>query len=133
MEAAAEHAAREGVALRLATGSMTSLPYADGEFDAVVCLWSAFWELLEEREQLSALAEMWRVLALGGLALVEGPLPEEEPGQIDWLVIEGLQNPHFVHDAPGLLRLSEAAGIRGGAVMERDWAGRTRLFLELRR
>ena len=52
---------------------MTALPYEASAFDAVICLWSAFYELLEPDEQIAALREMQRVLQPGGVAIVEGP------------------------------------------------------------
>jgi len=56
-------------------------PYPSSAFEAVICLWSAFYELLEEEEQKEAISEMWRVLRPGGFALIERPLyvePSEE-------------------------------------------------------
>jgi SAM-dependent methyltransferase len=62
----------EGLNVSFTLGSMTSLPYEESSYGAVICLWSAFNELLEEHEQLTALGEMWRVLEPGGFALAEG-------------------------------------------------------------
>src|SRR4051812_5947191 len=74
LAAARKRAAEAGVDVVFTAGSMTRLPYPDGSFDAAVCLWSAFHELLEEDAQACAVRELWRVLAPGGLALVEGPV-----------------------------------------------------------
>ena len=68
-----------GVQVEIISASMTELPFPDASFDVVLCLWSAFHELLEEAEQVAASREMWRVLAPGGFALVEGP-PREGLG-----------------------------------------------------
>ena len=63
--------------------TMTSLPIADQSFDVVLCLWTAFFELLERQEQVSALSEAFRVLRAGGWALFEGPVYQEPtPTQI---------------------------------------------------
>ena len=74
VRAAQTAAEAAGVSIAFVVGSMTEMPYADSSFDGVLCLWSAFHELLHETEQEQALREMWRVLAPGGLAIVEGAL-----------------------------------------------------------
>jgi 2-polyprenyl-3-methyl-5-hydroxy-6-metoxy-1,4-benzoquinol methylase len=61
IEAARRAASVEGLRIAFEVGSMTSLPYASDSFDSVICLWSAFWELLDEESQVEAVAEMWRV------------------------------------------------------------------------
>ena len=132
VEAARRGAVEAGVSARFVVGSMTALPHPDGSFDAVLCLWSAFHELLEEDEQVRAIAEMSRVLAPGAFALVEGPLAAS-PGCVDWVVIEGHSNPHYAHDERTYARVCARAGIERFEVYERDWAGRPRLFLRLER
>jgi SAM-dependent methyltransferase len=146
LAAARTRAAEAGVEVELAVGSMTRLPYPDGAFDAALCLWSAFHELLEEDAQSAAVGELWRVLAPGGLALVEGPRYAVPPPaeirsgerrgpdhRIAWHRIEGTLNPHYVHDEASLRRVCAAAGVPRPQVFERDWAGRQRLFLRFDR
>ena len=53
----------QGVRLPLVAGSMTSLPLRDESFDSVICLWSAFYEVLSPASQVQALAGMWRASA----------------------------------------------------------------------
>jgi SAM-dependent methyltransferase len=143
---AREAAHVEGLAVRFAIGSMTNLPYASQLFDAVICLWSTFNELLEEAEQVRTIMEMWRVLGAGGFALIEGrryedPTPTSiESGErrgpnhrIEWGVIQGLPNPHYLHDERSFGRICAAAGVQRFEVFERDWGGRQRLFLRLDR
>jgi 2-polyprenyl-3-methyl-5-hydroxy-6-metoxy-1,4-benzoquinol methylase len=144
IEAARRAADAEGARINFTVGSMTRLPYAEGSFDAVICLWSAFYELLEEDEQRDAVSEMWRVLRPGGFALIEGPpnadLAEADieggarrgpEARIAWITVEGLLNPHYVHDERSLGHICAAAGVPQFDVFERDWAGRMRLFLRL--
>jgi SAM-dependent methyltransferase len=128
---AQRRAEERGLDIRLTVGSMRSLPYAADSFSAVLCLWSSFYELLEEDEQVQALAEMWRVVAPGGFTLVEGPLPPD-PIPTDRIardVVEGLAHVQFVHDESTLRRVCERAGVPSPKVFAADWAGRLRLFL----
>ena len=128
----------QGVRLPLAVGSMTRLPFSNESFDAAICLWSAFCEVLDPAGQVQTLAGMWRVLSKGGLALIEGPLP---PGPDDELptdrislgLVEGLPNPQYVHDANTLSIRCAEAGISGAEIFVRDWAGRDRMLLIFRR
>ena len=144
IEAARAAAAAEGLTVGFTVGSMTSLPYPSSSFDAVVCLWSAFHELLEEEAQTRTVAEMWRVLRPGGFALVEGPLFTEPTAadvasgarrgpdrRIAWEPVEGLLHPHYVHDERSYRRVCEAAAVPSFEVFEREWATRRRLFLRL--
>jgi ubiquinone/menaquinone biosynthesis C-methylase UbiE len=123
-------------------GSMCQMPLESGAFDASICLWSAFYELLNHEEQLAALEEMHRILRPGGWALVEGPVytdatPEEPDagarlktgGRLSAYTIEGLLNMHFRHDAESLSALMREAGIGEFRVIVESWGGRPRQFL----
>jgi len=144
IQAARQAADAEGLHIGFTVGSMRSLPYPSAAFDVVLCLWSAFYEILEEEEQTESIAEMWRVLRPGGFALIEGPRyeePSEEDIQrgarrgpehrVGWGLVEGDLNPHYAHDERSLRHLCNAAGVSRFHVFERDWGGRQRLFLRL--
>jgi SAM-dependent methyltransferase len=144
IEPARAAADAEGLVVGLTVASMTNLPYAAESFDAVICLWSAFNELLQEAEQIRTIAEMWRVLDLGGFSLIEGrPYEEASPAEIasgarrgpehriEWGPVEGILNPHYRHDERSFLRICQRAGVEPARIFEREWAGRQRLFLRL--
>jgi len=142
IEAARGAADAEELRIGLTVGSMTSLPYRTESFDTVICLWSAFHELLEEHEQRRAVSEMWRVLRPGGFGLIEGPLYQEasqadiESGKrrgpehrIASELVEGIWRPHYAHDPSSFRRICGAAGVSRLQMFEREWGGRQRLFL----
>jgi SAM-dependent methyltransferase len=142
IEAAHAAARAERLPVRLVIGTMTRLPYSSASFDVVICLWSAFFELLEDDEQVRAVREMWRVLRPGGFGLIEGPTyrePTEDEissgerrgreARIVWGKVEGFLNPHYAHDERSLGRICAGAGVESYRVFERDWAGRQRLVL----
>jgi SAM-dependent methyltransferase len=144
IEAARRAADAEGLRVGLTVGSMTSLPSPSESFDAAICLWSAFNELLEDDEQTRAIREMWRVLRPGGVGVIEGR-PYTEPSEADiesgarrgrehrveWGLVEGILNPHYRHDERSFRRICDAAAVERFQVFERDWGGRQRLFLRL--
>jgi len=135
---AREAALTRGVRLPLVNGSMTRLPFGDESFDAVICLWSAYYEVLDPAEQVRTLAEMWRVLDDDGLAVIEGPLPpapgaELPADRINGSLVEGLPNPHYIHDPSTLSSRCTEAGIGQAEIFIRDWAGRERMILLFRR
>jgi SAM-dependent methyltransferase len=146
IEAAQENAAEAGVRIPFVVGSMTDLPYDDASFDVVLCLWSAFHELLEVHAQTAAIHEMWRVLVGDGIGVIEGP-PYTSPTakeiargyrrghehRVRWDLIDGLPNPHYVHDERSLAERCRAAGVTSFDVLPRDWGGRPRLLLRLRK
>ena len=49
LRAARERAGQQGTSVRWVRGSMCRMPLLDSSFDVVLCLWSAFHELLEEQ------------------------------------------------------------------------------------
>lgn len=144
LAAARRVAETEGLDITFTLGSMASLEYRNHSFDAVICLWSAFNELLEEEEQLMALREMWRVLKPGGLALIEGR-PYTEPTdreiaagirrgsdrRVEWDVVDGILNLHYRHDQASLSRLSEKIGVDRYEITTQLWGGRDRLILRV--
>jgi len=144
IEAARKAARAEGLRVDFTVGSMTGIPYRSESFDAVICLWSAFNELLEEDEQERAIREMWRVLRPDGVGVTEGR-PYTEPSEadvesgarrgpenrVDWGRVDGILNPHYRHDERTFRRLCSAAEIDQFQVFERDWGGRQRLILRL--
>lgn len=144
IEVARDRAAREGLSIDLLVDSMVALPYASEQFDAVLCLWSAFHELLEHGEQVHALEEIWRVLRPRGFALIEGPVfrpataaqieRAERSGpdhRLTWHQVDGMPNPRYLHDARSFRELCEEAGITSFQAYEREWAGQRRLMLKL--
>lgn len=144
IEAALQNATAAAVAIPFVVGSMTDLPYEDASFDVVLCLWSAFHELLEVDAQISAVREMWRVLTGDGFGLIEGPpytspTPEEiasgEPrGDVNRVrrdLVDGRPNPHYLHDDRSFAELCRAAGVTSFDVLQRDWGGRPRLLLRI--
>lgn len=78
VEIATRHAAESGVQVDFQRGDVTSLPFADGSFDLVVCQ-AAFKNFLHP---VQALNEMHRVLRPGGLAVIDDMRHEATLGDI---------------------------------------------------
>ncbi len=146
IEEARRRVADEQAAVHFRTASMQRMPFEDASFDVVLCLWSAFHELLQPVEQLAAIHEMHRVLRPDGWALIEGPrfvqATDEEiksgkrygdDHRIAIDLIQGHPNPHFQHDESSYRKLIELAGINTFAICDAEWAGRLRLFLRFGR
>lgn len=131
------------VSLDLRLGDLCDLPYDDASFDVVLCMWLTFNELLNERDQLAALAEMCRVLRPGGWCLIDGPPYMEDAGEADEVdmskyrsdksskndfmevpIDECSAGRRFAH-------LMELAGINRYALYVDDCPGRLRYFLRL--
>src|SRR5262249_36942248 len=64
---ARENAQRAEVQVEFSLGNASAMPYPDASFDRVICQ-AAFKSF---SEPLGALNEMWRVLAPGGVAIVQ--------------------------------------------------------------
>lgn len=97
-------------------GSLTALPYADGAFDRVLCL--DVLEHLTYEDQPKALAEIRRVLAPGGEALISVPNLAHLQSRVQFLVLGRLIRTASEIKHPGdrpayeYMRLFERAGLR---------------------
>ena len=122
---------------------MCDLPYDDNSFDVILCLWSAFFELLEHEEQVLALNEINRVARVGGWALLEGPVysvPTDEeiasrlrygPEQrVVADVVDALPRPTFWHNVQSFGILRSEANIQNFRCYIENWAGHARQFLK---
>ena len=63
----------QGTSVAFDLGDMRKLPYDDQSFDAVICMWSSFNELISRHDQDQALHEMMRVIKPGGTILIDVP------------------------------------------------------------
>jgi len=68
---ARQTAARSGLKIPFAVGTMLRIPCSRAAFDKVICMWGVYNHLLTPAEQLQAMNEMYRVLRPGGLAFIE--------------------------------------------------------------
>jgi ubiquinone/menaquinone biosynthesis C-methylase UbiE len=119
-------------------GNMIQLPFKAGCFDAVVCLWSAFQEILGPLHQTAVLAGFHRVLDAGGLCLIEGRPPRAGDGgipaaRISQDTVKGLPYQQFVHDPESLRRRCAEAGIHDVEITLRQWGVRERMIAIFRK
>ena len=146
LRVARERAEAANVAVRWIRETMCRMPLPDDSFDVVICLWSAFNELLEEEEQIAAVKEMHRVLRPRGWALIEGPIftpaiadeiasgkRHGRENRLSMDVVAGLPNPHYCHDRESLAYIMERAAVAPFQVYTDGWAGRPRQFLRIQR
>ncbi|MEX0331458.1 MAG: class I SAM-dependent methyltransferase [Puniceicoccaceae bacterium] len=82
VELARKNAPQE-LKISYSTGSLLDIPCRDSSFDCVVCLWGTFNHLLSPDEQLTGLNEIFRVLCLGGVAILEMSNGESKANRIN--------------------------------------------------
>lgn len=121
-------------------GDVRDLPFADHSFDAVLCLWSVFQELLTEEDQVTALREFRRVMRPGAICVVEGRaysanthFPKD---RLSRELVSGSEYVQYMHTEETLLARCRDAGVQNFAVERRDWGAgdglRRRLVLTIR-
>jgi ubiquinone/menaquinone biosynthesis C-methylase UbiE len=125
---------------------MTKLPYADETFDVIICMWSAFIELTNEKDQINALKEMLRVLKSKGFAFIENPVPQRAPknlytkredikpqkikGRVIQSIIDGvLANPMYLHNKTTIGRLMKKIKPKRYKISVEDFGGRPRTLV----
>lgn len=113
---------------RFVVGNMKSLPYDDGAFDFVLCVWASFNFLIERAEQLTALSEIRRVLRPGGGALIECPYHAENTGA-QRHTTEGLDYAYMPLTAENLVELANAASLQVEAAEQLSLGARLRTVM----
>src|SRR3989304_5632961 len=85
-------------------GNMIQLPYENNIFDAIICNWSSFNELLRVEDQMEAIREMIRVAKRGGIIIIDLPVMKiaREKGRVTMAYISGLKHSFFAHDKGSL-------------------------------
>jgi len=131
---ARETAVEKATPLPVALADMVRMPFRTASFDATICLWSAYFELVDVTDQVEALSEMSRVLVHDGLAVVEGPAPpasdDEVPAdRVRYGTVEGIPMQGYCHDLDTLRQRCAQAGITECEVRVRVWGGRDRTVL----
>ena len=66
-------AQKSGLGITIDLGDMRNMPYPNLSFDAVICMWSSFNELLNAESQVEALREMVRVTVPNGIIIIDVP------------------------------------------------------------
>ncbi len=70
---AKKEAKKQGLNINFKIGNMQKLPYKNENFDVILCLWSAFNELVKKSDQIKTIKEMYRVLKKRGFAFMDLP------------------------------------------------------------
>ena len=129
-----EHAMKiadlEGVKAHFSVGDMRNIPYEDCSFDAVICMWNAFSEIVNSDDQIKVIREIYRVLRKEGSGLIE-VRNHRSPNALIENYIDGVQAmPSFNHTRGTLKKIAIAAGIENYQVFLDQFGGRKRLFLK---
>ena len=139
---AKRRADRAAISIDLQLGDLCRLPYDDDSFDVVLCMWLTFNELLNQNDQLAALAEMSRVVRPEGWCLIDGPPYMEDPGDVDEVDMSKYRSRGeqdvFTEVATDkcsagrrFAELMELSGIKRYALYVDDCPGRLRYFLRV--
>lgn len=132
--------------IKFIVGDMRKLSYKNSEFDAIICMWSVFVELINKKDQLKALSEMLRVLRENGMAVIEMPLPMKKSvgypdigdffklnkkthivsGKINWKPTR----PAYNQDKKTLTQLMKSLKIAKYKIFIDKFGGRNRFFLQ---
>jgi ubiquinone/menaquinone biosynthesis C-methylase UbiE len=70
---AKRNAKKQKLKINFKLGDMRKLLYKDDSFDVVLCLWTAFNEIIKKSDQVKAIKEMLRVLKKDGFAFMDLP------------------------------------------------------------
>lgn len=130
IECARRNAKRKGVIVSFKTGDMCDLPYDENTFDVVICMWSAFSEIVPQQDQIKVLSEMRRVLTPSGFSFIE-LRNHREHGLDKNYTIEGIpMMPTYKHSMKSLRELADLSEIKNYSVFTDYFGGRNRLFLQ---
>lgn len=131
IEQARETAGKKDLKIDFRVADMRDLPYPDESFDAVICLWNSFSELISEADQKASLKEIYRILKEDGTALIEvrNHLPSSiDPGSR----IGGVESmPSYKHTRRSIGKIVRRTGIASYSVRVENFGERKRLLLQI--
>lgn len=134
IEKARAYAAEHKLSIPFLAGDMCALPYPDAMFEAVICMWSSFNELLTVPDQIKALQEMYRVTKPAGFVVIDMPCPpDQEPiadeERVSEAMLGGYEHVAYIHDEQSLRELMQACGIARFSIDRVGMGGIERLIL----
>ena len=131
IEHAKKIANQDKLQIQFSVGDMRSIPYEDESFDAVICMWNAFSEIIKAEDQIQVVTEIYRVLRKEGIGLIE-VRNHRSSKAITENYIDGIAAmPSFNHTRGMLKKISESARIEHYEVFLDNFGGRRRLFLKI--
>lgn len=131
IEKAREEAEKKHLHIEFRVGDMQSLPYEDNSFDSVICMWNAFSEIAQNQDQERAIAEIFRVLRRGGLAIIE-VRNHRSGGLFEDNFIDGHRAmPSYKHTRGSMKRLMKLLGVDNFKIFIDNFGGRNRLLCEI--
>jgi ubiquinone/menaquinone biosynthesis C-methylase UbiE len=149
IEKARKDAKKERLSINFRVGDMRKLPYKENSFNKIICMWSAFLELANKKDQLMAVKEMKRALISRGFVIIDMPLPltkskvVEDKKMGDKFVLKKGQrlytkniianivtNPSYRHDKKTLTNLMRECKIKKFKIFKTKYGERTRFFLQ---
>jgi ubiquinone/menaquinone biosynthesis C-methylase UbiE len=142
IKAAKQKARQEKVKIKFLLGDMRKLPYPDDYFSVIICMWSAFTELITKQDQIKSLREMLRILQKDGFAIIEMPIISKKiiaknpelslaKNNIINMSIDCIKcNPHYGHTKKTLTALMNLVEPSKYTVYPDIFGGRKRLFLK---
>ncbi len=131
---------RQNLKIDFKIGDMRNLSYENNSFDKIICLWSSFNHILEEKDQILVLNEIYRILSLGGIVLMDLPNGESKwakeqirkYGRLVPDVINDIKIINYLHDRETLKNLGEKTKFKQ-IVKFLNIAGRRRIIWILKK
>lgn len=149
IEKAKKDAKKQKVSINFRVGDMRRLPYKDNSFNKIICMWSAFLELPNKKNQLKAIKEMNRVLIFGGFVFIDMPVPVNKDKVVEYknegdkfvlkkgqrlytknLIANIVTNPSYRHNKSSLINLMRESKIKKFKIFKDKFGGRERFFLK---
>ena len=147
IQKAKETARKDRLEVKFRIGDMRKLPYENESFDSVICTWTAFSELYQEKDQVIAIKEILRALRRKGFAFIETRYERTAPkfikdvdGDIEIRKIgkraivgniSGIETmPQYAHNKSTLRNLMKKSKVKRYKIRVGDFGGRRRLLLQ---
>lgn len=136
---AKEKAKKYRLDIEFKVGDMRNLPYPSEEFNKVICLWSSFNHILNKKDQIKTINEIYRVLKGKGIAIIDLPNGEtkwakqniKKYGRIVPDMINGLKVYNYLHDRNTLKEICEKSNFKKYKIGFARTGGRKRIVVFL--
>lgn len=133
IQAARKLAKEQRARIEFKVGNMVRLPYGANSFDAVMCMWSSFNHLLNQKTQIKALNEIEGILRKDGIAIIDMPYHRPQEKHIRRDIIGGIPNVEFIHNKASITKVLNKSNVKEYKVKLEQIGGRKRLVVYIKK
>ena len=110
LNTAKKKSSKKKLKIKFKKGDIKNLPYKKESFNKIICIWSAFLELTNKKDQIKTLKEVFRILRKKGFAFFDMYLP---PTNLEEKIVDKIHKGYFKFDKKENVLVRKFKGVKG--------------------